>query len=848
MSEAALQLDISSLYHSPRLRDGVAVIHSTPITFIHAPMGYGKTVAVREYLRDKNVSPIWTFVLTQDGNAFWQDFCRVLRGSLPDMAKVADSLEDLGFPGDPARLDAARGMFARLSFPPETVLVFDDVHILASPAADRLFELCLLLVRQGGLFPPIVLISRHAPGKIFAVSMLKGMAAEIGPAFFALTAEEIRSYYACCGVVLDDAEAVRLHTLTGGWISALYLSLLHYTRHGSLSSSVEPHTLLADQIFDPLPAKTRTLLTRLAPLERFPVTLAKLFSDDAEAVFLELLRRNAFIQYDPATACYAFHALFRTFLRKRFDELSAEDRQDVYLRSAEWMIRHGEIGGAVKMLGNVDDCARMLELLNRIADRMLVTEGRDLRLALFRACPPDLLEQYPGVMFRYAMAALSGKDAATFTELLGRLRNYCASLPDDNAEANSWRGELELLSAFTRYNDILGMSECHTRAAEYFRKANTPQSRFFGKDPWTLGSPSVLYMFHRKSGALAEELQQMQDCLPLYQRLTGMHGAGAEDLMLGEVRYNAGEIDAASIAAFRALATAQGNDQTGIEVSALFLLARLDIWNGDFDKALTRIETMAERVKEKRAFSLLQTVDLCKAFLFNNLNRPEGIPEWLVKGGEDKLYAFAGGAAYIALGGSLLLAGGHAELVARFSLLLQEGRFGNNLMFEIYARIFLAAGNMGMGMLAKGDTSLLAALDLALPDNLLMPFVGPSVFLPQLKSLKDDPTYGYGVSRILHLASMFEKNRNKIMSWHFAEGKVQLTPRERSLVRLALTGMPYRKIAEATGLAPNSIKRYFATLYKKLGISNQEQLKQYFQSEESARGVGGPLFSVPFSP
>ncbi|MDD3311111.1 LuxR C-terminal-related transcriptional regulator [Pseudodesulfovibrio sp.] len=832
MLNASAPVDTSTLHHGRRLMQALAVIYSRPITFVHAPMGYGKTVAVREYLGKRAARTIWTTVLTPAQSAFWGDFCRMLRRSLPEASGVADALEELGYPTDPVKLDAARGMIARVDFPPDTVLVFDDVHLLPESASGGLVALCLLLARQGGC-PPIVLISRHAPGQDLAEPLLKGVVTEVEPSLFALNREEIRAYYAGCGISLDEQDAARLLKATGGWISALYLYLLHYVRHGNLAEPTEPHTLLANQIFDRLPEETRLLLLLLSPHESFPVALARLFSDRAEAILAELLRRNAFIAFDPVTSSYTLHALFREFLRKRFGDLPMEQRRDAYMRSAEWLIRRDEVSRAVKLLAEVDDCASMLDLLNTVAERMRITEGSGLRLALFRSCPPELLEQYPGVMFRYAMAALSGKDFPTFTTQLARLEGYCSSLPEDDVAANNWRGELELLRAFTRYNDIVGMSECHRRAAVYFERAGAEGSRFFGHDPWTLGSPSVLYMFYRESGTLAETLQQMRACLPHYTRLTGMHGAGAEDVMLGEALFYAGKFEAAAVAGHRALSTAREYDQVGIEICALFLLALLELVQGDFGKAMDRLRAMRERIEEKRAFSLLQTVDLCSGFLHAFLHRSEGIPPWLAQGGDEKFYAFAGGCSYIVLGYSLLHAGEYAELVGRISQQLEKGIFARNLMFSIYGHLLVAAGDTGLGLLGKADTALLAALDLALPDDILMPFAVHASFLPQLKPLKDDPTYGPGVTRILQLSAILEKARNGIVSRCFPEATRPLTPRERELVRLALAGMTYKKIGSATGLAPNSVKRYFAALYKKLGISNREQLKQYFHAEDA---------------
>jgi LuxR family maltose regulon positive regulatory protein len=655
--------------------------------------------------------------------------------------------------------------------------------------------------------------------------------AEIGPEVFAFTREEVGHYFEQCGVSLEEDEAARLHAATGGWISALYLYLLHYARHGQMAAPTELSVLLETQVYDRLRG-AKFLLLVLSPLESFTLAQAELFCDDARTVLADVLKRNAFLGYDPVAGVYTLHALFRDFLREHYRRMPPDKRREVCLRNAEWLIRHDDIRKGVTLLGEIGNAVESLELLNSVVDRLQVTEGNGLLLALFRTFDPALMERYPGVMFRYAMAALSARDIPTLRDLIARLERYFASLPEDGAEANGWRGEMELLLSLTRYNDILAMSAHHERAAEFFRRGGVRQSRMFGRNPWTLGSPSILYMFHREPGTLEDTLRQMRECLPCYYRLTAMHGAGAEDIILAEARYNAGDFEAAAVAVHRGLSQSLDHGQIGIEVCARFLLARLSMMHGEYDQAMEQLRTMRESVEENKSFSLLHTVDLCAGLLHATLHRLEDIPGWLAKGGDEKFYAFAGGASYVLLGSALLLAGEYAELAGRFSLLLEKGDFAKNLMFTIHAKLFVAAGNAGLGLWADADDALFAALDLALPDKIYMPFATAAGYLPQLKGLKDDETYGYDVRRILQMATSFEKARNSIISRFFPEDEPSLTPRERELARLGMTGMTYKSIADALGLAPNTVKRYFAALFKKLGVNNREQLKQYLMDKE----------------
>ena len=156
----------SALYFSKRLLDGLAVILERPLTIVEAPVGYGKTTAVREFLNKRDIRRLWvpvpghlnfaTFGGTFDGtfglngesaswsgvseDAFWRTFCRELGRGLPEASEIAASLERLGYPRDPALFETARELLRQLRLAAPTVLVIDDFHLLPSPAFGLLCE------------------------------------------------------------------------------------------------------------------------------------------------------------------------------------------------------------------------------------------------------------------------------------------------------------------------------------------------------------------------------------------------------------------------------------------------------------------------------------------------------------------------------------------------------------------------------------------------------------------------------------------------------------------------------------------------------------------------------------
>ena len=374
---AVFPLNTAVLYFSPRLHQALEGIFSRPLTLIEAPMGYGKTVAARDVLGKREIRLVWTSVLGNSEDAFWRDFCRALRRSFPQAQDTLESLLRLGYPRDAVRLDAARELLLQLDFTsgPETVLAADDIHLLPPSGGHGLAGLCALLARQGVEHLRMVLISRDVWRGEREILKLKGRLGVVGREAFALNEEEIRAYYALCGLRLSPEEARALHAATEGWISALYLYLLHYSEDGALSRPTAMNALVEKEIFSRLTEDAKDLLLRLAPLERFSAPQASfLRGTDATALLAELRARNAFINYDEADESYALHSIFRQYLQERFDGLPEERRRAIHRGCADWFVGREEACPAVDAFYAAGDDESALAVLESEISRNLVHE------------------------------------------------------------------------------------------------------------------------------------------------------------------------------------------------------------------------------------------------------------------------------------------------------------------------------------------------------------------------------------------------------------------------------------------------------------------------------------------
>ncbi|MDR2800452.1 MAG: LuxR C-terminal-related transcriptional regulator [Desulfovibrio sp.] len=851
MNRAREAANATSLYFSERLLNALAVLLETPLTIVEAPVGYGKTTAVREFLNKNKVQRLWVPVLGSlsgvSEDAFWRVFCREIGRSLPEASDVAASLERLGYPSDSTRFETARELLHQLNLSVPTVLVIDDFHLLPSPAFGMLCEVLSkeALAGTGIVNLHIALVSRYVyPGEK-ELLRLKGALAVVGQETFAFSVKDIQSYYALHKLDITPEQARALHTATAGWISGLYIQLLLHRKRGVFSLPVsgmlassgnnggavssedrlppEQAALLEKEIYAPLPPEIKNLLFALCPLERFTAPQADfLFGGDTRALLAELTRQNSFVAFDRGTGIYSMHAIFRHLLTRLFQDLPVSRQKAIHRRCGDWFAQEGEFVSAMGMYCLVRDFEKALTVMEQDMSRNLVTENATFFTRMFQDCPEDVVDRHPGAAFKHALAALSACDFPAFGNRCARLAAHCAAMPENDPQTRVGRGELELLLALTAYNDIAAMSAHHRKAWELLGR---PTGLYPPESTWAMGCPSVLFMFHRKSGALAHEIRLMRESMPPYYRVTSHHGAGGEYLFESEALYHAGDFTGASVACYKAEEMAGEHRQIGNLICALFLRLRLAVASGDLPGALERIKAMRDAITKSRDYFLLHTVGLCTGWLYAILGLENSIPRWIGATADtavdNRMYAFARGSWFLVHGRALLLAGQYEKVTGLFGRLLESGLFDKHNVFFIYAHIYLAAAQRAPGGTAPAVKYLRTALDAALPDNLLMPFVeNSSHILPLLQILKRDRRRE-GVRRILDLA---ENWNTGLRAMDAASPRYRLTPQQMELVRLAAVGKNFKEIAMRTGLAHGTVKNKFTALYKRFGVHGAKEL------------------------
>lgn len=820
--QSSTNAQTGALYLNPRLLAGLEAILHTPLTVVEAPAGFGKTLAVREFLKTQCVDTVWVLLTGASESEFWCDFCEALRRVFPEQRGAIDGLVTLGFPNDRPKARKGLQLIQAMTFARPTVIVVDDYQRLNSSEAARFVE---LLAEDQVENLHGVLITRDSYVGRSGLLTLKGTMALVQRDAFALTPPEIIEYYRACGVAIDADRARTLSQDTGGWISALYLNLVHSRKDGESWAFAEK--LIESEAFGPMSDAMKEFAVSVAVPEQFDFRQAEAVwrRGDTDERLRDLLSKNPFARFDENTQSYRLDRIFRLYLNKRLDRAPEVLRRQI-------LSRHGAYYRSVGRYWEAIECYRQAGDLDQALAALAADHGRSIGLRhweslrqLFFACSDQTLDAHPDALFVYAVSAYCAHDVAILTNVIKRIDVILSVLPDV-PQARTARAGLEFVRSLMAFNDIEAMSMHHRHALALL--GDESLDLFDSTLPtWSLGCPSVLMMFHRDRGALVDELGKMRDCMPLYYRLARHHGAGAEVLMEAEAHYSMGDFEEAEILCHRAKAEAERYEQRGNVLCALFLQARLACLGGVSDElaqAVASMRTISEN--ECGEFRLIDTVELCEVFLASVAGKDIDAPDWISAGvpAENRLFVFTRSFFYVAFGALMLHRGEYSRLIGVLDAVERSHILEHHLLFEIYSQMYIAGASLRLDRRVEALEHLGAALNAAAPDGLYMPFVEQIDLLrPALAELADNTDYSHEVAQIVQLAGLAEGRRRGSPA-HPARGA--LTKRELEIALLAAAGNGNKEIADQLFVTVGTVKQMLTRVFRKLGITSRRDLER----------------------
>ena len=824
------QYNLRNLFFPNRITKIMDGIFGYPLIIIEAPMGYGKTTAVREFLSNFEVDMMWQKIYDSGADSFWNGFAKLFSDLDNDGFQ---SLVQLGFPNDVLSMQEALKLIEGIKLSNKTVLVIDDYHLVDSTAVNSFIE---FLIEKKIHNLHVVLTARFVKFQRLEELKLKGYLYHITKETFEFMPKEIKEYYKNCGITISDREEQQLYSDTEGWISALYLLMLEYVANGSYTSVESIYKLIETAVYVPLRDEIKEFIVTMCIFDSFTLKQAEFMWAEKKNVagFLEeITGNNAFVTYDTRLKTYNIHSIFVEFLKEVFEGKEISHKQKIYRKAAKWFMQIDNCFAARRYSYAGEDFDGILLAFEEDRSNNYSTLNKELLIKYINECPSDVKSRHHYALLIYAMHLFVHKELKLFQETCNEISVNIEQDEGLNYEMkNRLLGELELILSFAEFNDLKKMS---ARIQKAWKLLNQPTSVYDTGTNWTFGTPSVLSLYYRESGRLEEHIKDLKEAMPHYNRLTKGHGSGGEYAMAAESYFNQGDFENAEISVQKALLKAQSGMDESVVFSAKYLQILIAFMKGDLSKMMSLMNKMHEDMNKRKEYNFIHIVEICEGCIYSYLDQIDKVPERLlaVELVNSRLRFPAYPFYNVMYGRVLLIRGEYLKLIGSAEHFIAISSVFSNKLGYIYTYIYLAAACRRIYREDEALSNLKKALEIAMPDKQYMLFTENCDYIePLLKKIAAEGNYREDIKKILTLYKTFKKSKEQMILKYFTEEKPELTQRELEIAGLAAEGLTNSKIGKQLFISTNTVKMALKSVYAKLSIHNRALLQQHLDDLE----------------
>ena len=823
------KISLNSIYISERLQKSLQPVSNSALTAITAPMGYGKTTAVNWYLsrlaKDSQALLIRISIYSQNLSIFWK--------SVQNAFSFAglNFLENYDCPEDEASAGFLTEILCYQLEKCENCYIFiDDFHLLKD---DRV---ATFLCRMAGRIPEnvhLIVASRNHFISDDWIVRLGGRLHRIEIDDLRLNAGELSAYIRRCGTSLTDSQLEQLLKSSEGWFAAVYLNLCSFSKSGELPGKTSDiYQMFSASMLNPLPEDRKEFLSAMGLADEFTEEMAEFITkrEDVHQILKMLTRQNAFVTCLNDGQTYRFHHMMKECAFRAFRTLDDSRQAFYYERYGAWYEKHGAYIYALSAYRRNQNFAAILRVVQKDAGILLASLKPEEVLEVLNRCPVSVLKEYPLAILVLMRCMFNWKNIPKMLELKELLLASIREHPKlSEEERGNLLGECDLIQSFLMYNDISRMSQFHRSASE---KMTRPAISIRSDGGWTFGSPSVLMMFHRKSGDLDKELEEMNQCMPHYYKITNGHGQGAETIMSAEAHFMRGNFVDANIALEKAYTQIQGNGQESIALCCDFLAQRLSICMDI--KTRNTFEERRKELLQGHNTTWVNIFDSTCAYYYAVTGQTERIPALFGAHMLSTVNFLAPGRPMMEMieNQVYLAQGEYSKVIGRNESILAMCQALHYDLVALHVQIQLLAANWKLGKTEQALDLLRRSLSQAFPDGILMPFVEN---YPYIEELLKGSFFGINENFLFRITRMGKEWEMRCDQLKKEEAyppvfKV-LSDRELEITELMAKHMSNKEIAQSLFLSEGTVKQYINQIYSKLQIPGDVRVKRKYLLE-----------------
>lgn len=823
-----------------------------PVTLVVAPAGFGKSVALRDFLESSNLEAVRYDVRREDGTllAFVRRFSEMLEPVAPSALAAFPAMQERVLAaGEPVR--QLSDWFMEHLKDSACTIAIDDLHYASTDPAS--IALIADLIERTSDRIRWIIAARTDVGLPVATWVAYGrMDYPIGEDDLRFTTEEALTTAQETAGDLDPQEVEALRHLTEGWPVALIIAMrtrTHSTdlRTASFGTREMVYRYLAEQVFAGLTLPQRAFALATSVFSSFDSGIAEAIGANADV--LHGVRAGVAFLNEVSPGEYRYHDLFRDFLETELRRAGEREWTRALCDGAELLERRGDYAGALALYTKARAEEQMLHIIERYGFS-LFEQGTSELLASALSALPERRRQHSAtalglqamidasrghfeiaerdflraigtaedvalrltLVHRYAIELVrNGRDCVAFLQTYANDASLPAvqRVPLLGTLATGYVGAGRVNDALATIESALASVDAQTddytrarlfqQAAHVFQRAGVnDRAQSYAQLAVDFAVPHNLYELAARAYSVLYTLKYDDDdpraTLAIIEKMSecGRKGASSQIRLyslLASYDLEAELGDEAALAELDAALQENHSALPGTRMTSLLpALAMRAAWNADFT----------------RAYELLA----------GSASQQDGSERRALRESEISLYAMAAG----------LHAEGDAAMREAEDALAQSDSASRR---AIRARLHLALADMVRGRWA------IAHRRLSETEHAL------KVSTPRLRALANAVRTAYRVEMLQAEPQTFRDAIERLRSVQFGgfarlldvlplantshAGLGALTPAEREILQFLAKGASTKDVAQKTGRSPHTVDTHIRSLCRKLGCSGRRE-------------------------
>ena len=816
----------NQIYFSKKLETQLKTIYDYPVTIVEAPTGYGKTTAIREYLKSIGKPFVWFNLDTDNKEKSFNDFCAKIKNINEN---VSHKIMTIGYPHDKKTCNQIVNAINEINYNKPTVFVIDNYNLVADKYSN---EIVKDLSGSANENTRIVILTQVINSNTTFELILNRKINYLSKVDFELNKEDIFQYYKICGIKLEDKEADFLFEYTEGWISALYLQMLSYNLTNSFEQTIDIENLIGKAIWYSLDRVSQDFLIGMSVFSSFTlrqcIYIANKSIDEKQIEIL--LNESGFIRYDAKEGKYFIHSILRYFLENEFQKMEVLFQKKILKNAADWYYKNENHVEALVFYYKIKDFGSLLSIECSIDDLFEINLNRENK-QIFSTITSDIsyslkcsyLKNY--MMYVYFLFVNNQREY--YQRECDVIKEIIEKEYVNNKNQQELLGEYYVLKSFLSFNDLNLMKVCFEKAYELLKK---PSRIISSRNSFLFGCPSPMALYHNTVGMIDAKVMEMDEIMPIYYRLTDGKSKGIESLFRAEMLLARGELLDSLKLCDKTIYMSSSRDQLDVHIGALMTICRISYLRGDIEKLNEALDEMSRLLEDSDRYDLLTLCDMCLGFVNITINNVDKMPAWLADHCmiEKNNTIMTLGFANIIYGKYLLLKEEYSKFLGISGQMLGVAGVFNNIIYRTYTLIYIAISKNRTGEREKAKEILKEAIALSEDDNIFIPYVECYNMINSM--LNEIEISGYSVDFIKKVNSFAKKYIRGLQTAEkesYEDKRYGLTKREMEVSKLAAMRLSNKEIAEQLFIAESTVKSNLKVVFNKLGINSRNELKNF---------------------